>query len=125
MMEAAQAGGEQVAAVLIPRIARLLDIPDADKIGQEIEARLNPNAGGVPREVQQMMQQGMQRIHALEGENHGLRLDAAGKADERSIKRLELQIKAAEIDVKRMEAQARLIEAQQPTFVQAPSRQPG
>jgi Phage P22-like portal protein len=125
MTEMAQQGGDAVASVLIPEIAKLMEWPNAKELGEKIEAKLNPQQQGLPPEVQQAMQQGMQQIQQLTGENQSLKVDAQGKADDRDLKRMELQIKAQEIEVKRMEAQAKLISAQQPTFVRAPPAQPG
>lgn len=123
MMEAAQAGGEQIASVLVPRIAKLMDLPDADKIAAELEAKMNPPQPAIPPEMQEQIQAGMQRLQELEGENQSLKFDAAGKAEDRQLKLIELQVKERELEVKAMEARAKLIAAQQPTFVRAPAEQ--
>ena len=122
MTEMAQAGGPEVASVLIPRIAKLTDMPDAEGIGEEINAKLNPQQN-IPPELQEQIQQGMQRMQQLEGENQQLKTDAMGKQADRELKMRELAIKEQEVQVKAMEAQAKLLAAQQPTFVRAPSQQ--
>jgi hypothetical protein len=122
LMEAAQSGGEVVASVLVPHIAKLMDIPDADKIGEELKAKLNPQPQqGIPPELQQQIQQGMQRLQQVEAENQQLKADQQGKAQDRQLKVMELQIKEKELEVKAIEAQAKLIAAQQPTIVSPPS----
>jgi hypothetical protein len=96
MTEWAQAGGEAVAGVLAPRIAKLLDIPDADQIGEELKAALNPQGPQVPPEMQEQMQ-AMQQ-HLQEGAQAYQQLEqqlAAAKAND-EIKRLELGLKAQE-----------------------------
>lgn len=90
MTEMAQAGGPDVAAVLAPRIAKLMDLPDSDEIAAELQAKLNPQQPqGIPPEIEQQMQEGMQLIQQLQAENEALKAD-----DE--IKRLELALKAQE-----------------------------
>jgi hypothetical protein len=123
MMEAAQSGGEVVASVLIPHIAKLMDIPDADKIGEELAAKLNPQQQGIPPELQQQIQQGQQQLQQLSAENQALKADQQGKAEDRQLKMYELQVKSEEVKVKAMEAQAKLIAAQQPQIVKAPPQQ--
>jgi hypothetical protein len=124
MQEAARDGGEDVAAVLIPRLAKLMDIPDADEIAAELHARVNPQPQqGIPPELQQQIQQGMQQLQQLQAENAQLKADQQGKAQERQLKMMELQIKQEELKVKAVEAQAKLIAAQQPPIVRAPSEQ--
>jgi hypothetical protein len=124
MQEAARDGGEDVAAVLIPRLAKLMDVPDADEIAAELHARVNPQPQqGIPPELQQQIQQGMQQLQQLQAENAQLKADQQGKAQERQLKMMELQIKQEELKVKAVEAQAKLIAAQQPPIVRAPSEQ--
>lgn len=128
MTEMAQAGGEVVASVLIPRIAKLMDIPDADKIAGEIEAKLNPQQaqGGVPPQVQEMIQQGQQVI-----QQQGQQLQQAGaKIQEltqaNALKMRELDIKEQAEQTRAFEAETRRMEAMQPTFVRTPpASQPG
>jgi hypothetical protein len=96
MTEWAQAGGEAVAGVLAPRIAKLLDIPDADQIGEELKAALNPQGPQVPPEMQEQMQAMQQQLQ--EGAQAYQQLEqqlAAAKAND-EIKRLELGLKAQE-----------------------------
>jgi hypothetical protein len=122
MMEAAQSGGEVVASVLTPYIAKMMDIPDADKIGEELRAKLSPQPQqGLPPELQKQIQQGQQQLQQLQVENQALKADQQGKAQDRQLKVMELQIKEKELEVKAIEAQAKLIAAQQPTIVSPPS----
>ena len=114
MTEWAQAGGEVVASVLAPRIAKLLDIPDADQIGEELAAKLNPQGPQVPPEMQeamqamqQQLQEGMQAYQQLEQELAAAKADQQGKQAEMGMKQqemaLQVQIKQAELDIKNKE----------------------
>lgn len=114
MTEWAQAGGEAVAGVLAPRIAKLLDIPDAEQIGEELKAALNPQGPQVPPEMQEQMQamqqqlqEGMQAFQQLEAENAGLKADQQGKQAEMGLKQQEAaaaaQMKAKELELKSKE----------------------
>jgi hypothetical protein len=124
MTEMAQAGGPEVAAVLLPRIAKLTDLPDADTIGAEIEAKLNPQPqGGIPPEMQEQIEQGMQRLQQLEGENQQLKMGQAEKQAELSLKAKAAEQKDRELEIKAFEAETARIQASQPTFVRAPSQQ--
>lgn len=132
LVEMAQAGGEVVASVLAPRIAKLQDIPDADEIAEEIEKKLNPQQNGLPPQVQQQMQQGMAEIQRLTQENaslkqgqqmKGMELQAKGqeaqannliRAKELELKQKELEIKERELEVKLFEAQTDRIQAMKP-----------
>lgn len=127
MIEAMQAGGDAVAPVLLPRIAKLMDMPDADEIAAEINQRMNPQPqGGVPPEVQQQIQEGMQLIQQQQGEIQTLKADQQGKIAEYQLKSRELDIKEQELQIKFIEAQTRRIAAEKPTvFKGSPSTQPG
>lgn len=108
LIEASQAS-EQVAMVLLPRIAKLMDVPEADEIAKELQA-LNPTSQGVPPEVQDQMQQGMQMIQQLQQENAALKMKLADKTGE-------LQIKAQATQIDGFEAQTRRIQAEQPRYI--------
>jgi hypothetical protein len=111
MIEAMQAGGDAVVPVLLPRIAKLMDLPDAEEIAAELQQQFNPQPQqGIPPELQQEIQAGMQRLQQLEAENTALKADQANKSRELDLKAQENQIKAFEADTDR-------IKAQQPTFV--------
>jgi len=123
MTEAMQAGGPDVAAVLMPRVAKLMDLPDADEIAAEIQQRINPQQQGLPPEAAQMMQEGMARIQQLEGENQQLKAAQAEKQAEIALKFKAAEQKDRELEIKAFEADTARIQAQQPTFVRAPSQQ--
>jgi len=102
MTEWAQAGGPEVATVLAPRIAKLLDIPDAEQIGEELQAKLNPQGPQVPPEMQaqmqqmqQVIQQGGQQMQQLQQENAALKADQQGKQAEMGLRRQEIANEAA------------------------------
>jgi hypothetical protein len=107
LTEAAQGGGPQVAAVLLPRIAKMMDIPDADEIAEELEY-LNPakqamqQQQGLPPEVQQQMQQGMEMIQQLQAENAKLQQAVNDKMADRAIEAQKVQIDAARAQTERM-----------------------
>ncbi|MGQ0557982.1 MAG: portal protein [Sphingosinicella sp.] len=86
MMEAARAGGEAVAAVMLPRIARLMDLPDAEAMAEELRERLSPQARAGEDEAQR-----------LRAENFALKARLAGKAQEN-------RIDAYEAETRRMQA---------------------
>lgn len=101
MTEWARAGGEEIASVLAPRIAKLMDIPDAEEIGEEIKAKLNPQGAQIPPEVQQQMQemqqviqQGGQELQRLQGELAAAKADQQGKQAEIAMKQQEAAIAA-------------------------------
>ncbi len=113
MTEWARAGGEEVATVLAPRIAKLLDIPDADKIAEELEAKLNPQQQGMPPEVQEQMQQGMELIQQLQQENAQLKGQVQNRQADTQIKSQEMQLEAVKAQQEAEDRQAaRQLEAQ-------------
>lgn len=110
LMTAAAQGGDQVAAVLLPRIAKMLDIPEAEEIAAELDF-LNPakQAGqqqGVPPEIQQMIKQGQQLIAQLQQENAALKQQLGNKQGEIAVKMQKNQIDAQKMGVDAMRAQA-------------------
>ena len=112
LMEAMNAGGDAVATVLLPRIAKLMDMPDSDEIAAELQQKFNPQAqGGIPPELQEQIQQGMARMQELEAENQRLKDDQA--------------LKARELEIKAFEAETSRIQAMQPAVVRSPSTQQG
>jgi hypothetical protein len=123
MMEAAQAGGEVVASVTIPEIMKLMDVPNADELSAKLEAKLNPQPQpGIPPEVEQMMQQGMERIQQLEGENGQLKSATMDKQGELQLKARELELKEQELALKMYEAETSRMQALQPPMAPASGR---
>lgn len=119
LIEAMQAGGDEVASVLLPRIAKLMDMPDSDEIAAELQQKFAPQqGGGVPPELQEQIEQGMQRLQELEGENQQLKNDQQAKMQE-------LELKGRELEIKAFEAETARIQAQQPTIMRSPSTQQG
>lgn len=116
LIEAMRAGGDAVAPVLLPRIAKLMDMPDADEIAQELQQRFNPQPqGGMPPELQQQIQQGMERLQQLEQENFALKQQVANKQGDQQLKAQDNQIDA-------YEAQTHRMQAMQPTIVRPPAQ---
>ena len=67
------------APVIGPRLAKNLDWPEADEIAQDLE-KLSPlNGPQIPPEVQQQIEEGVQRIQQLEQENAKLKQAEAAK----------------------------------------------
>jgi hypothetical protein len=126
----AQAGGETVAAILAPRIAKLQDIPDADEIAKELDA-LNPakkamQGPQVPPEVQEQMQQGMQLIQQQGQEIEQLKAGRAEKVAELQLKARAADQKDRELEIKAYEAETARLQAQQPQFLKvSPTAQQG
>lgn len=111
MMEAANASPE-VGMVLFPRIAKLMDLPDAEEIAEELRA-LNPanqQQQGMPPEIQEQMQQGMALIQQLQRENEALKQAMADKQGD-------LELKAQDNQIKGFEAETRRMQAMQPRYV--------
>lgn len=113
LIEAMQAGGDAVASVLLPRIAKLMDMPDSDEIAAELQQKFSPQPQGVPPEMQEQMQQGMELIQQLEAENQQLKSD-------QQIKMAELDLKRQELEIKAFEAETARIQAQQPQIPPSP-----
>lgn len=124
MTEMAQAGGPEVASVLIPRIAKLMELPDADTIGDELNAKLNPGQGGLPPQVQEQMQQGMQLIQQQGQQLQQLQQQLQAAHQDQGNKARELDIKEQELRIKGFEAETQRMEAEKPSFVKVPSQSP-
>lgn len=97
------------APILAPRIMKNLEIPDADEISQEFDA-LNPakqkQQQGLPPEVEQQMQEGMQLIQQLQAENAQLKGEQGVNGQQMRIKEVELEIKRVELQTKQVQANA-------------------
>lgn len=65
------------AAVIGPELAKNLDWPGADKIAEKLEAMSPKPGGGIPPEVQQMVEHGKELIGKLTEENQKLKTDHA------------------------------------------------
>lgn len=89
------------APVIGDLIAKNLDWPGADEIAERLKS-INPalNQGdGIPPEVKQQIQDGMQRLQELELENQQLKAANELKAAEIEVKRMEVAVKADELKV--------------------------
>lgn len=114
MMEAARQSPE-VGQVLLPRIAKLMDLPDADEIAQELKA-LNqpPQQQGLPPEVQQQMQQGMQMIQQLQQENAKLQQAVQDKQTENALNAQKIEIDRYKAETERMKVGHDMMQPTQP-----------
>jgi hypothetical protein len=116
----------EAAPIIGDLLVKALDWPQAEEISERLKAvnpALKAMGNGVPPEVQQQMQEGMQHIQELEQENASLKMDAENKAKELQIKELELQIKAQELQIKQFEAETdRITALNPPPVVAAPQK---
>ena len=86
-------------------MVKAMDFPNAEKIAEKL-AKLDPtNENKLPPEVQQQIQQGMQRIQQLEAENAKLKADM-------QIDQAKVKVDAFEAETDRMEAMANMQETQ-------------
>ena len=93
------------APVLGAEMVKAMDFPNAEKIAEKL-AKLDPtNENKLPPEVQQQIQQGMQRIQQLEAENAKLKADM-------QIDQAKVKVDAFEAETDRMEAMANMQETQ-------------
>lgn len=96
------------APVIGDLIAKNLDWPGADEIAERLKA-INPifqkQGQGIPPEVQQQMQAGIQKIQELEQENAQLKAANELKAAELSLKQREADIKAFEAQTDQFRAE--------------------
>src|SRR5215475_10633745 len=80
----------QVAPLIGDIIAKNLDWPGADEIAKRLQAALPPNAqgdGGIPPQVQQLIQQGQQKLQELAAENAQLKADRTLEAQKLELDR--------------------------------------
>lgn len=123
MMQLVQARPE-IAPIIGDLIAKNLDWPGADEIGQRLQAMLPPQVQGINPavqqaaqqfqqqlgQVQQMVQQGRAELEKLQQENAALKLSVKDKASEALFKAKELELKEKELGLKALETQAELQE---------------
>lgn len=100
----------QAAPVIGPRLARNLDWPEADEIADDLKA-LAPKPGGLPPEVQQLIQKGQQTIQQLTQEVQQLKGD-------KQIDLMKAQNDARKVDVEQYKAETERIQALKPEPVQ-------
>lgn len=121
----------QAAPLIGDLYAEAQDWPLADKIGERLKLLLPPQlqgqGGGVPPQVQQMIQQGQQviqqqgaQLQQAQQENQQLKATAAANAGELQLKARELELRDQENQIKMYEAETRRMQAQQPSFVRMP-----
>lgn len=84
MTEAVRAA-PNTAPILIPKIAEMSDWPGAQEIAEKLEKFMNPNAEGLPPEVQTMIDQGQQMIEQLQQENEQLKAQLGDKSAQTAI----------------------------------------
>lgn len=103
----------QAAPLIGDLIAKNLDWPGADEIAERFKAMVPQQAqGGLPPEVEQMIQQGQQMIQQLTQENQTLKAGEAVKGAEIQLKNREIDLKDREIALKDREIQIKAYEAQ-------------
>lgn len=109
--EAAQSMGEAIQAypaaapVILPRLAKNLDWPEADDIARDLE-KLSPlNQQQIPPELQQQIDEGMKRMQELEAENQQLK--SAAQDGEQKIASDE-RMKALEIEAEERTAKLKI-----------------
>jgi len=100
----------QAAPVIGPRLARNLDWPEADEIADDLKA-LAPKPGGLPPDVQQLIQKGQQTIQQLTQEVQQLKGD-------KQIDLMKAQNDARKVDVEQYKAETDRIQALKPEPVQ-------
>lgn len=93
MTEAVRAAPD-TAAVLIPKIAEMSDWPGAQEIAEELKALMNPNAGGLPPDITQMIEAGKAQIEQLTQENQQLKAQMGDKSAQTAINARKVEIDA-------------------------------
>jgi hypothetical protein len=99
------------AGVLGDLVAKNMDWPEHEEVAKRL-ASLNPanqqQAGGIPPQVQEQIQQGMTQIAQLTAENQSMKADTSLKVMDLKIKEQEAQIKAFEAQTDRMKVENEL-----------------
>lgn len=113
------------APFLASRLAKVLDLPDADELANELKV-LNPalkqqQQGGVSPEIQEQMQQGLEIIQQQQAQIEQLQTALKDKAADRQIEMQKLQVDEFRAQTERMKA---AIEAARPTQVSQPPSYP-
>lgn len=137
------------AVFLASRLARVLDLPDAEELAEEMDMlnpakqqqgpQIPPEMQAQMEEMQAVIEQGGQQMQQLKAENAALKADQQGKSAELqmkaqemgvnaqikqaelSIKEKELQIKSVELQIKQFEAETDRIQAMKPDPAPPPS----
>ena len=95
-----------IAPIIGDLIAKNLDWPGADEIAERLKSMLPPPAkGGLPPEVQKIMEEGKAMIAKLQQENDVLKNDSSAKAEELKIKFFEAVTKRMGVENDKMVAQ--------------------
>ena len=113
------------APILIPRLVKNMDMPDAEEISAELEV-LNPAnqqqqqmqqaVGQVQQQAQEAIGQAQSQLQAMQQQIAELQMALKDKTGEQMLKQRELDIKARELTIKEFQAH---VAAQRPTH--APS----
>jgi hypothetical protein len=106
------------ATILGPMYLRNSDWPGADEAADKLEAMVNPQPQGLPPEIEQQMQEGMQLIQQQQAEIGELRQGAQEKQAEMAIKAREIALKEQELQIDAYRAETERFQVQQP----APAR---
>lgn len=115
MIEVSRNSPPQVAQVMIPRIAKLMDLPDAGEIANELKMLSQPpQQQGLPPEVQQQMQQGMQMIQQLQAENAKLQQQVQDKQADHMIEMEKIKIDSFKAETERMKVGHEMMQPTEP-----------
>ena len=108
------------AVFLVGRLARMLDLPDAEELGREMDT-LNPAKQQQPQippemqqqmeQMQQMIQQGGQQMQQLQQENQQLKAQTVSKMGDHQLKARELDQRDQEIELDRFRAETERMQA--------------
>lgn len=101
-------------------LVKALDWPQAEEIAERLKAMLPPQLqgqGGMPPELQQMIQQGQQLIQKLQAENEQLKQGA-------QIDQMKLQLDAKKMEIEAYKAETERMQAEQVMAGPLPAVQP-
>lgn len=90
-------------------LVKALDWPQADEIAERLKAMLPPNIqqqGGIPPQLQEMMQKGQQMIQQLQGENEQLK-------SKQQIDQMKLQLDSEKVKIEAYKAETERMQAEQ------------
>ena len=94
------------APVIGDLLASNLDWPGADEIAKRLKAMLPPQIEqGIPPEIQQQIQEGMQTIQKLTAENETLKADRSVEALKVEVEKAQLQLEQQKIAIQKFEAE--------------------
>lgn len=111
MTEAVRAA-PATAPVLLPKIAEMSDWPGAQDIAEELKALMNPNQGGLPPEVQEMIEAGKAQIDQLTQENEQLKAAQTEKTAEIALNQRKIDIDGIKVQVEAKKAETAQFEAE-------------